>query len=51
MKQIMRQKYEDPIKCPVCGRVLGEWIKVKGIATIRRKCKTCKKLRVITKKD
>jgi len=48
--RIQRQKYADPIACPVCGKVLGEWVEVKGSVTIRKWCPRCKEFRFITKK-
>jgi phage FluMu protein Com len=43
-------KYRDPIYCPRCGKVFGEWKEVRGIATIKKWCPRCKKYVDITKK-
>jgi len=45
-----KQQYVDPIECPVCRKVLGEWVEVKGKATIKKMCPRCKEMRYITKK-
>ena len=44
------KKYKDPIQCPVCGKVFGEWDRVVGEATIKKKCPKCRKIRYISKK-
>lgn len=43
------QAYDDPIQCPVCGKVFGEWIEVKGKVAISKYCNRCKKVRIIRK--
>ena len=43
-------KYKDPIYCPLCGKVFGEWKKVEGSATIKKWCPRCEKYVEITKK-
>ena len=43
--------YDDPIYCPVCGKVFGEWKKVNGEVTIRKYCPRCKKFVDIDKKN
>jgi phage FluMu protein Com len=45
-----RKEYEDPIKCPVCGKVFAEWEKVEGSATVKKWCPVCKEMKYITKK-
>ena len=37
------------IRCPVCGSILGEVATIRGAGSvkIRRKCKKCKKYRIV----
>ena len=35
------RKYKDPIQCPICGKVFGEWEEVNGSATIKKWCPNC----------
>ena len=51
MAQRARRKYKDPIKCPICGRVFGEWEEVNGSVTIKKYCPKCKRVVYITKKS
>ena len=41
------KKYKDPIVCPVCKKVFGEWEKVDGEAVIKKWCPRCKEYRFI----
>jgi len=45
----MRQEYRDPIKCPVCGKIFGEWEDVRGEVVISKWCANCKKVVYISK--
>lgn len=48
-KEAALQKYTDPILCPTCFAVFGEWEKVKGTATIKKLCPRCKEYKFISK--
>ena len=41
--------YDDPIKCPTCGKVFGEWELVQGRVVIKKWCPACKKMVYIKK--
>lgn len=47
---VTSKKYADPILCPVCDKVFGEWVEVSGTVTIEKWCPKCKEFRFITKK-
>ncbi|MBN2468133.1 MAG: hypothetical protein JXD19_08290 [Deltaproteobacteria bacterium] len=38
MRESKKQKYKDPIVCPVCGKVFGEWVEVNGAVTTKKWC-------------
>jgi len=42
---------KEYIRCPVCGKKLGEWIKIEGRAVIKKLCPKCKKHRYITRES
>jgi phage FluMu protein Com len=51
MKMRPQKKYKDPVVCPVCKKVFGEWVYVSGKASIRKWCPRCKAYREITKES
>lgn len=44
-----RTVYIDPILCPICGKVFGEWEMVEGRVIIKKWCPACKKMVYIKK--
>lgn len=44
MKHRAERKYQDPIECPICGKVFGEWEEVEGVVVIKKWCPLCKKM-------
>ena len=49
MAHRVEKNYKDPIECPICGKVFGEWEELKGKATIKKWCTRCKKVVYITR--
>lgn len=41
VKTIRKERYKNPIKCPNCGRVLGDAVSVSGVADIVYLCSRC----------
>jgi len=44
-------KYEDPIRCPICRKVFGEWKKIDGKVVIRKWCSRCQRFVDIEKES
>ena len=44
-------KYNDPILCPICGKVFGEWEEVRGVAVIKKWCSKCRKMVYVKKEE
>ena len=40
-KTVIKEKYKNPIRCPNCGRVLGNVVSLLGNATITYICPKC----------
>lgn len=47
----MNKRYQDPIACPICGKVFGEMERINGEAVIKKWCPKCKKFVFITKRS